>query len=501
MCGIAGSYPTASPEHVRRMVARLRHRGPDGAATVDTPAGNLGHTRLAILDIAGGQQPLGDGRSWISFNGEIYNHQDLCRRHLGDQLLRTRTDTEVILHLYTLLGSQCVGLLDGMFAFAILSEGELFLARDPLGIKPLYIGTRGATLYFASEIKALAQLTDDIHEFPPGCWWHSVHGQTRYYSVGASQPVEDIIATEEQAYAAIQAVLRAAVHKRLMADVPVGISLSGGLDSSIVALLARESVERLDSFAVGMAGSTDLAAARKVARFLGTHHHEFIYTEQDIHDALPEVIYHLESCDPALVRSAIPNYFLARLASDYVKVFLTGEGADELYAGYGYLSALDEPSALQAELVAITGALHNTNLQRADRMSMAYGLEARVPFLDVKSVALGLALPAKWKGHGQGKPEKALLRRAFADRLPAEIATRPKQKYAAGAGSLGIGAQLANATISDTVFVGERERLHTQWNYRLLNKEALYYYGILRQHYRDEWILPEIGQSRSLASA
>jgi asparagine synthase (glutamine-hydrolysing) len=483
------------------MVERLRHRGPDGAGMTDTTVGSLGHTRLAIVDFEGGHQPLGDRRAWISFNGEIYNHQELRNRYLGDHELRTRTDTEVILQLYARFGPQCVALLDGMFAFAILSGGELFLARDPLGIKPLYVGAHGATLYFASEIKALAEITDDIHEFPPGCWCHSSHGETRYYTLGASQPAADAVATETQALDTIRATLSAAVTKRLMADVPIGVSLSGGLDSSIVALLVREGLERLDTFAVGVDGSADLAAAREVARFLGTSHHELVYTACDVQAALPEVIYYLESCDPALVRSAVPNYFLARLASAHVKVLLTGEGADELYAGYAYLSVFGEPATLQSELLSITAALHNTNLQRADRMSMAYGLEARVPFLDVESVALALGLPAEWKLRGPGRPEKALLRRAFADRLPAAIVARPKQKYAAGAGSANIIAELAEATISDTTFVRERERLRARWNYHLPNKEALYYYTIMRQHYRDEWILPYMGQSRSIASA
>jgi asparagine synthase (glutamine-hydrolysing) len=500
MCGIAGSYRGSSPEHVQRMVERLRHRGPDGAGVTDTTVGSLGHTRLAIVDVAGGHQPLGDGRTWISFNGEIYNHQELRHRYLGNRELRTRTDTEVILHLYALLGPRCVALLDGMFALAILSGGELFLARDPLGIKPLYVGIHGATLYFASEIKALAEVTDDIHEFPPGCWCHSAHGETRYYMIGAGRASETVT-TEAQARDAIRATLGAAVQKRLMADVPVGVSLSGGLDSSIVALLAREGLERLDTFAVGVDGSADLIAAREVARFLGTRHHELVYTASDVQAALPEVIYYLASCDVALVRSAVANYFLARLASNEVKVILTGEGADELYAGYAYLSALGEPAALQKELVSITEALHNSNLQRADRMSMAYGLEARVPFLDVQSVALALGLPAQWKLRTSGRPEKALLRAAFANCLPAEIAARPKQKYAAGAGSADVIASLAEATISDSEFARERERLHSRWNYRLPNKEALYYYNILRQYYHDEWILPHMAQSRSLLPA
>jgi asparagine synthase (glutamine-hydrolysing) len=483
------------------MVERLRHRGPDGVGTSDTAIGSLGHTRLAILDVEGGHQPLGDGRAWISFNGEIYNHQELRRRYLGERALRTRTDTEVILHLYALLGPRCVELLDGMFAFAIISGGELFLARDPLGIKPLYIGSRGATLYFASEIKALTQVTDDIHEFPPGCWCHASHGETRYYTLGASRAALQPPTTEAQALDRIRATLRTAVRKRLMADVPVGVSLSGGLDSSIVALLAREGLERLETFAVGVEGSADLAAAREVARFLGTRHHELVYTANDVQAALPQVIYYLESCDVALVRSAVANYFLARLASNHVKVILTGEGADELYAGYAYLSAIGEAIALQQELVSITEALHNSNLQRADRMSMAYGLEARVPFLDLESVALALGLPAQWKLRVPGRPEKALLRQAFANRLPAEIVARPKQKYAAGAGSASIITMVAEATISDREFARERERLQFRWNYHLLSKEGLYYYNVLRQHYRDEWILPHMSQSRSLLPA
>jgi asparagine synthase (glutamine-hydrolysing) len=202
-----------------------------------------------------------------------------------------------------------------------------------------------------------------------------------------------------------------------------------------------------------------------------------------------------------LVRSAVPNYFLARLAAGHVKVILTGEGADELYAGYAYLRALHDPAALQRELVRVTGALHNTNLQRADRMSMAFGLEARVPFLDVESVALALQIPAAWKFCTDERPEKALLRQAFADRLPEAIAPRPKQKYAAGAGSADAIARLAEDTISDEEFAIAREQLEARWSYRLPSKEALYYYNILRQHYWDEWILPEMGRSRSLLPA
>lgn len=487
MSGIVGSHPLASPEAVQSMVKQLKHRGPDGHRVVDLQAGSLG----------GGQQPMNYDQHWITFNGEIYNHQELRHRYLKEHTLHTHTDTEVLLHLYDLLGPTCVELLDGLFALALISGDELLLARDPLGAKPLYTGTRGDTLYFASEIKALSQITDDIHEFPAGHWYHSKLGWKQYYKLDESAIVYSHT-SEAKVLPLIRQTIAQAVHKRLRSDAPLGVSLSGGLDSSIVSLLAREGLEQLNSFAVGVEDGDDLPAARQMARVLGAQHHEFIYTEQDMQAVLPQVIYYLESFDPALVRSAIPNYFLARLAAEHVKVFLTGEGADELYAGYSYLGAFDEPAALQAELIYIITALHNTNLQRGDRMAMAHGLEVRVPFLDTELIAFALSLPPAWKLHRPDRPEKSLLRRAFADRLPPEIVNRPKQKFSQGAGSAQIMVRRAEGTISDTEFTAESRRLAADWNYRLPSKEALYYYKILRQFYRDEWILPEMGRSRSI---
>jgi len=213
---------------------------------------------------------------------------------------------------------------------------------------------------------------------------------------------------------------------------------------------------------------------------------------------LPNVVYYLESFDPALVRSAIPNYMLAEMASDYVKVMLTGEGADELYAGYSYLQRFEKPDDLQKELVYITEALHNTNLQRGDRMSMAHGLEARVPFLDVESVSMALSLPSEWKLHDDDRPAKSLLRRAFEGHLPDEIVYRPKMKFSKGAGSSDILAERADEKVSDGEFRKEKERLQRDWDYALPNKEALLYYKMLRENYQDEWIMPSMGRSRSL---
>jgi asparagine synthase (glutamine-hydrolysing) len=494
MCGIAGVFLKQEPQEVERMLNTLTHRGPDGKGLKNLPNGTFGHTRLAILDVGGGHQPMVFGDTWITFNGEIYNYRELANEYLSDIQLETHSDTEVLIHLYRRLGPRCVELLDGMFAFAIMDGRELFMARDPLGIKPLYCGEHDDAFYFASEIKALAQVTNDIREFPAGHWFHARQGWHSYFEVYA---VQEEMYNEAHAVKAIHVVLKEAVRKRLLADVPVGISLSGGLDSSIVAMLANRETTQLNSFAVGMEGSEDLVAARTMAGILGTCHHERIYTELEMLDALPKVIYHLESFDPALVRSAIPNFFLADLASKHVKVILTGEGADEIYAGYDYLRAIESPGELKNEMIDITAALHNTNLQRADRIAMAYGLEARVPFLDVKSVALGLGLPAEWKNHSN-RPAKYLLRQAFRADLPEEIVNRPKQKFSQGAGSSDIIVQIAEREISDAEFQSELARLQNRWHYRLPNKEALYYYRILQEYFEDRWIFPTMGQSRSL---
>lgn len=476
------------------MLDKLTHRGPDGRGIQNLPSGTLGHTRLAILDIEGGHQPMAVDGSWITFNGEIYNYRSLAQEHLRGETLHTHTDTEVLLHLYRKYGSRCVGLLDGMFAFAILDKDGLFMARDPLGIKPMYCSERDGAFYFASEIKALAQVTNAIYEFPAGYSFHSRTGWRPYFAIDLA--IKSHNGTEDVTES-VRAVLQEAVRKRLLADVPVGISLSGGLDSSIVALLANEDTAHLHSFAVGMEGSEDLAAARKVADVLGTQHHERVYTEQEMLSVLPKVIYHLESFDSALVRSAIPNYFLAEMASQFVKVILTGEGADEIYAGYDYLNSIQSPEELQEEMIHITLGLHNTNLQRADRIAMAFGLEARVPFLDTKSIGLGLGLPAEQKIHRE-RPPKFLLREAFRDDLPDEIVDRPKQKFSRGAGSSDVIVQLAERSISDDEFSSERTRLLNRWGYQLMNKEAIYYYRILQQHFEDRWIFPVLGQSRSL---
>ncbi len=494
MCGIAGVFNRQDPEAVDRMLEKIHHRGPDGRGIKNLPHSTLGHTRLAIIDVEGGNQPMGFEDTWVAFNGEIYNFRELADEHLSDVSLKTRSDTEVLVRMYQKMGPRCVEYFRGMFAFAIIQGDEYFLARDPLGIKPLYCCETGEDFYFASEIKALSEVCDNIREFPAGYWYHSKQGWHSFYELDTRiQEFPD----ENAAIENIQSVLTEAVRLRMIADVPVGISLSGGLDSSIISLLASRETQNLHSFAVGMEGSEDLAAARKMAEILGTRHHERVYTESEMLGILPKVIYHLESFDPALVRSAIPNYFLAEMASKTVKVILTGEGADEIFAGYDYMRTYDEPEKLQKEMFNITSALHNTNLQRADRIAMAFSLEARVPFLDTQSVELGLSLPPEWKAHSD-RQAKHLLRQAFKDDLPEEIVNRPKQKFSKGAGSSDVISSLVDSKITKAELDSERARLMYDWNYRLQNREALYYYRILSRFYKDHWIFPTIGQSRSL---
>jgi asparagine synthase (glutamine-hydrolysing) len=384
-----------------------------------------------------------------------------------------------------------------MFALAIQQGGELFLAR-PFGYQAAVFARQDGKLYFASEIKALAPVSPVVHEFPAGYWFHSRLGWQQYFRLERQDKNASPFASQEEAARQILATMTETVRSQLMSDVPLGVSLSGGLDSSVVAQLACQGMSELFSFAVGVAGSPDLLAARQVAGFLGTKHFEMQYTESDMVEVLPKVLYALESFDPALVRSAIPNYFLAQLASQHVKVILTGEGADELYAGYEYLATYTEGDALENELIHITNALHNTNLQRADRISMAWGLEARPPFLDTRSVRLAFKIPAEWKLTRPAQPAKHLLRQAFDGLLPQEILQRPKQKFSQGAGSSHILALRAAETVSDADFTKERTRLKAEWNFNLKSKEALYYYRKLAAHYPDEVLLPNTGQSRSL---
>ena len=457
----------------------LHHRGPDGSGIHVQPNGVLGHRRLAIMDPEGGAQPLyGETRAAaIVANGEIYNFPMLRGDLAGRHTFETTSDNEAILHLFEDRGVDTPAALTGMFAFAICDEDHLFLARDPIGIKPLYFG-RGIdasgvpVMAFASEMKALADWVDELEEFPAGNYYDSRVGFVPYYRVPTAPPVHRPM---EDHVALVRQGLEKAVVSHLMSDVPVGAFLSGGLDSSVIAAIASKHVDEFHTFSVGLPGSSDIEAARRVAAHIGSVHHEYLMNPAEVVEKLPEIIHALESFDQDLVRSAIPTYFCARLAAEHVKVILTGEGADELFAGYTYHRTPSDPDSLHQELCRSVSTLHNINLQRVDRLTMLHGVEARVPFLDTEYIALALTVPAELKL--QALPdgrlvEKSILRTACEDLLPSDIVWRRKEQFDEGSGTLdllvdalgplveGIDLDLYRATTSEPVRSVEEALYH-----------------------------------------
>jgi asparagine synthase (glutamine-hydrolysing) len=476
------------------MMAKMVHRGPDAQGVYDSQIGTMGHRRLSIMDPAGGNQPLfsEDRRRAIVANGELYNFPKLRGKLADSHTFKTTNDSEAALHLFEDLQTAVAEKLDGMFAFAIADGDQLYLARDPIGIKPLYMGRRDGDYVFASELKAIVGHADEIQEFPPGTWFHSKLGWHTFYEVPRSHPEE---MTEQQAAGLLRNTLEEAVDKRLMSDVPVGAFLSGGLDSSIIAAMMRPHIEELHTFTVGFEGSGDLLAARKVAQHLGTIHHEHVLTREDIYEHLPRIIYHLESFDQDLVRSAIPCYFTSRLAAKHVKVILTGEGADELFAGYTYYRDLHGDDGLHDELRRSVSTMHNINLQRVDRLTMANALEARVPFLDTEMIELAQRIDVehKLKEREDGTlVEKWILRKACQDLLPDEIAWRVKAQFDQGSGTvdaLGEGMDRFMSQEEAEAYAAN----HDEWQLR--SREECVYHKLLLEAFDDpEPVLANTGR-------
>jgi len=451
MCGIASLWNAVDAPMVEKMMEALSHRGPDAEGMYIAPEnrGVLGHRRLSIMDPEGGDQPIynEDGGKVIVANGEIYNFPVLRRRLSSTHRFSTTSDSEAVLHLYEDRGVRVVDELDGMFAFVIADGGDVYAARDAIGIKPLYYGEKDGGLVFSSELKKELRET-----------------------------------------------LERAVTKRLMSDVPLGAFLSGGLDSSLIAALVRKHQEELHTFSVGVEGSRDLEAARLVARHLGTIHHEYLITEEEVKKRLPEIVYYLESFDQDLVRSAIPCYFTSRLAADYVKVILTGEGADELFGGYTYYKDIGDRKALHRELRRSVTSLHNINLQRVDRMTMAHSIEGRVPFLDLEMIRLGQLIPAEYKLTAGDPPvEKWILRKAFEDLLPPEIVWRTKEQFDEGSGTV----DLLNRALDDLVGRrGDMEAYRSRHpEARLRSDEEACYFQLFMEAYEDpETMLASVGR-------
>lgn len=503
MCGLAGCFGVEDTSTINRMLDALPHRGPNDRGIHVFNDIVFGHTRLSIVDVAGGHQPIlaNNGRAGVIHNGEIYNFRKLREPLALRHHFTTDSDSEVIVHLFREKGSACVHDLDGMFAFAVYDDDRFMLARDPLGIKPLYYGYVDDKLYFSSELGAMSLAgVAEVHEFPAGHYYSNGEGFVQYYEIPAAG--DRLITGVEEASNFLRENFIRAVKKRLLADkeIPVGSFCSGGIDSSLIAAIAAEEIPRLHTFVVGVRDekgieSDDLKASRIAAAHIGSTHHELVFSEDEYCEVLPTVIKKLESYDPSLVRCAVPCYFTCKLAAEHVTVVLTGEGADELFAGYHYMKRFD-PDRLNRELRRCIGSLHNINLQRADRMGMLFSLELRVPFLDVAMVDLAMKIAPELKIRSSemqgGMIEKWILRKAFdgTGYLPDDILWRYKVQYTQGAGCESFGERLAAREMSDD----EYDRIRARHPDAVINsREAAYYFKIFRKYHPQDSVLGSIG--------
>jgi len=480
--GIAGIAHSDRGPAVAAMLDRIRYRGPDGRAVQGTGSGVFGAVSLSLRPFDSAGPIIRKGRM-IAWDGEIYDF-DALRNAAGS---KAETDLEAILDLYDLEGPEVLARLNGPFALALLDGDDLILARDTLGLAPLYYGTAGGRTCFASEIKALQEAAGEIRLFPPGHFM--ARGEIK------PLPVRDVPLSMDTDPGRIAGDLRRrlekAVDRRLAQSPRMGVWLSGGLDSSVMASLAAAASPSVATFSAGAQGASDLAFARDAASFLGTEHHECLVTVDEMLKVLPLVIYHLESFDAQLVRSSLANFVVARAAARYVRVVLSGEGADELFAGYGFLKKRPAGS-LRTALLEAQGALHNTALQRVDRMAAACGIRARPGFLDADVVAFANAMPDSVKISGPEETEKWILRKAFEGRLPDDVVWRPKEKFWSGSGISGTIGEIAEGRISDDEFSGERELAP---GFILASKEDLFYWRIFRRWFPRAGLLEGMGRT------
>ncbi len=494
MCGFLAIIGQGKEESlVRELSARMSHRGPDERDIHITEKGHfLSHERLSIVDLHTGKQPIqGTSAAWMVHNGEIYNHQKLRDGLLKHHTFRTTSDSEVIVHLYEEFGDDFCNHLDGIFAFVVIDGDHYIAGRDPLGVKPLYYGIdeRGR-MYFASEMKALADQCKTFATFPPGHYYTPETGFVKYYQPIWEDASESIQPVD---YQAIRETLTQAVDKRLMSDVPIGVLLSGGLDSSLTSSIAvrlmKERGETLHSFSIGLdAEAPDAKAARKVAEFLGTKHHEIHFTIEQGIEILEKLIWHLETYDVTSIRASTPMYFLSKFITEMgIKVVLSGEGADEIFGGYLYFRNAPSVVDFQKETIERVQKLHTADLLRADKSTMAHGLEARVPFLDKKFLDLAITIqPEEKMPQTYNGVEKYILRKAFdtpeQPYLPAEVLWRQKEQFSDGVGYNWIDTLIAYGTsqVSDEAFAKAAELFPYNTP---ATKEAFYYRTIFHKHF------------------
>jgi asparagine synthase (glutamine-hydrolysing) len=494
MCGILAIIGKGKEEElVKTLSKRMSHRGPDESDLHVTENGHiLSHERLSIIDLHSGRQPIqGSKTAWMVHNGEVYNHQELRDGILKHHTFRTKSDSEVIVHLYEEFGYDFCNMLDGDWAFVIVDGDDYIAGRDPMGVKPLYYGLdeRGRT-YFSSEMKPIADQCKTFSTFPPGHYYTEKTGFVKYYN-----PVyEDYLkADHELDLDLIRTSLTEATRKRLMSDVPIGVLLSGGLDSSLTSAIASrllaESGKKLHSFSIGLdENAPDAMAARKVAEYLGTEHHEIHFTIEQGIEILDKLVWHLETYDVTSIRASTPMYFLSKAITDLgIKVVLSGEGADEIFGGYLYFRNAPSTVDFQKETIERVQKLFTADLLRADKSTMAHGLEARVPFLDKDFLDVAMLIKAEEKQPKtyDGK-EKYILRKAFDTPdnpyLPAEVLWRQKEQFSDGVGYNWID-QLIDYC-SSKVTDEELEAAGSLFSYNTpTTKEAYFYRTIFHKYY------------------
>lgn len=522
MCGIVCAFDIKQKvedlrPQVLEMAKVIRHRGPDWSGIYSDDKVIMAHERLAIVDPASGKQPLfsPDRKLILAANGEIYNHRTLRKQFEGKYDFQTQSDCEVILALYKDKGHDFVDDMNGIFGFAIydVEKDEYFIARDHMGIIPLYIGwDKKGTFYVASELKALEGTCTKIELFPPGHYMSSKDGEfVKWYKRDWTD--YDAVKDNETSIAEVKQALEDAVHRQLMSDVPYGVLLSGGLDSSVTSAIAKKYAERrieaddkekawwpqLHSFSVGLEGSPDLAAAKVVADHIGTVHHEIKFTIQEGLDAIKDVIYNIETYDITTIRSSTPMYLMARVIKSMgIKMVLSGEGADEIFGGYLYFHKAPNAREFHDETVRKLGKLHMYDCLRANKSLAAWGIEGRVPFLDKEFMDVAMRINPQDKMINGERMEKWVVRKAFEDMIPESVAWRQKEQFSDGVGYSWIDTlkELVAKEVTDEQIENAAFRFPINTP---LNKEEYYYRSIFEGHFPSDAAALSVPQEASVA--
>ena len=509
MCGIVCAFDLKqNAEGLRpqllEMSKRIRHRGPDWSGIYHSEKAIMAHERLSIVDPASGNQPLfsENKKLVLAANGEIYNHREIRKAYENKYQFQTGSDCEVILALYQEKGDQFLDDLNGIFGFAVYNEetNEYLVARDHMGIIPLYMGwDQNGTFYVASELKALEGVCTKIELFPPGHYLSSKNGELKKWYVRDWSSYE-AVKDNETDIQKLKEAMEAAVKRQMMSDVPYGVLLSGGLDSSVISAVAKRFADKriesggekeawwpqLHSFAVGLEGSPDLAAAKKVADHIGTVHHEILFTIQEGLDAIKDVVYHLETYDVTTIRASTPMYLMARVIKSMgIKMVLSGEGSDELFGGYLYFHKAPNAQEFHEETVRKLNKLHMYDNLRANKSLAAWGIEGRVPFLDKEFMDVAMTINPQDKMITPERMEKWVVRKAFEDYLPESVAWRQKEQFSDGVGYSWIDTlkEVVNEKVSDEQLANAKYKFPVQTP---MNKEEFYYRSIFTEHFPSE---------------